>query len=294
MTVALGLAELGFRWVMPTSVHHLMYVQSADPLLAIDLRPGADLAFEGVTIRIPPSRIRISRQGLRADREYPVPKPRGVRRLLCLGDSTTFGWGVEVQDTFCRRLQEALPPGWETVNLGIPSFNTTQEVRRLERFGLTFQPDIVVLLFDDNDLEPPHDQGDPDSGMAWLVDHSALVRWIHFRLARSRNEGGDSDAGDARSSWDGVAEAKKALSRLAALGKERGFRTLVVLPDPQRLEAIAAHVKALGFPSAEWRDVLDADPAGLTIPEDRHPNAEGHRRLAARLLAALRSHRLIE
>ena len=65
LAVTLGVAEGILRSQLPASTHHLMYVQSSDPLLSVDLKPGADFEFEGVTTAISPTRVSISSQGLR-------------------------------------------------------------------------------------------------------------------------------------------------------------------------------------------------------------------------------------
>ena len=52
-------------------------------------------------------------------------------RVIVLGDSHAMGWGVEDYDTF--RQCTGLEFGYETVNLGVSSYGTVRELRRLER-----------------------------------------------------------------------------------------------------------------------------------------------------------------
>ena len=271
--VTLAVLELVARAVVPMSTHHLMFASSADPELGLTLRPGADFTFEGSpNAPLPPSRVHISAGGLR-DRDPVQPKPNGTRRLVCVGDSTTFGWGVEAEQAFCQRLGGLLPAGWETVNLGVPGYNATQEVRRLEVHGLPLSPDIVLFLFDDNDLEPAHAEANDGSWLAWLVDHSALAHWVHARLAYGEGP-------EAAPEHDGLAAVLAAYSRLAQLAATHGFRVMVFLPAPDDQRALTERLDTLGVPWASIRAAFDGPIEQLTFPGDGHPTAEGHRRLA--------------
>jgi hypothetical protein len=305
--------------VMPASTHHLMYQASSDPEIGIELVPGADFEFTGVTIPIPPSRIVISSQGLR-DEEIADPKPAGVRRLICLGDSTTFGWGVEAEESFCHRLDDLLGPPWETVNLGVPGYNSTQEVRHLETRGLAFSPDVVMVLFDGNDYQPPLDYGGADSWTTWLSDRSALWRWVRQRLRggggapedaahheagqiASRegqdeehspsDEGGPSADGAEQSKWDGKARVLEAFARLVELSKTHGFQLMVLMPNDDEDQALRRLLAKSRVPFESIRSALWGKPEDVLIPEDEHPNAEGHRRIAELTARVLRERGII-
>jgi hypothetical protein len=60
------------------------------------------------------------------------------------GDSITFGYGVRDGETFSA-VMESLDPRLEVVNLGVQGYGTDQELLKLEREGLTYAPDVVVL-----------------------------------------------------------------------------------------------------------------------------------------------------
>jgi lysophospholipase L1-like esterase len=83
--------------------------------------------------------------------ETPREKPPGKTRVLCVGDSFTWGYGVGDAATFPSRLS-ALDPRLETINAGCMGYGTLQELLLLERRGLDFAPDVVVLAFFWNDL----------------------------------------------------------------------------------------------------------------------------------------------
>ncbi len=89
--------------------------------------------------------------------EVEIPKPPGRLRIVALGDSVAFGWGVNDADTFCQQLARqflARRPDLDVdvVNLAVPGYATRQEVALLERNLAALQPDVVLLGFYENDL----------------------------------------------------------------------------------------------------------------------------------------------
>jgi len=92
------------------------------------------------------------------DREYPLVPTSGTVRILCLGDSLTFGDGVAVEDTYPKRLEAILQESgghkFEVINAGVPSYDTWQEITFFKTKGAQFEPRIVVLGFYGNDIVP--------------------------------------------------------------------------------------------------------------------------------------------
>jgi hypothetical protein len=81
----------------------------------------------------------------------------GIRRLLCVGDSTAFGWGIpRTEDRFgeqlVQRLQVKTRHDWESLNASEPDTHTLDHIRFLERM-LPYRPDVVVLLYVFNDID---------------------------------------------------------------------------------------------------------------------------------------------
>lgn len=135
-------------------------------------------------------------------REVDMPKPAGRIRIVALGDSVTFGWGVNDADTFCSQLERDLRaqhPGvdLEVVNLGVPGYATRQEVALLKRNLAELQPDVVLVGFYTNDL--PDTLDDKTSGRSGtrieaadrgpgqvLRMNPAPSSWIERQARRSR------------------------------------------------------------------------------------------------------------
>jgi lysophospholipase L1-like esterase len=98
-------------------------------------------------------RLTINSKGLR-DFEYSYAKPSGVRRILVLGDSFAWGYGVADDEIFTEVIEERLARDsllrgekYEVVNTGVSGWGTDQEYLFLQREGFNYSPDIVVLAF---------------------------------------------------------------------------------------------------------------------------------------------------
>lgn len=86
--------------------------------------------------------------GLR-DEEKALKKPK----VLFLGDSHTFGWGVNQDETFSTLFKEETKT--VTLNAGMPSYGTAREFlsfKRIERDSL----ELIVIQF--NETDPPENQ----------------------------------------------------------------------------------------------------------------------------------------
>jgi len=93
-------------------------------------------------------------------RDRPVYKKMpGVFRILCLGDSVTFGTGVTNEQTYPNVLeqiiQQAAPPGMtiDVINAGISAYNIRNIRGLLQEYVQTLKPDVVVYCFVENDLD---------------------------------------------------------------------------------------------------------------------------------------------
>jgi len=79
------------------------------------------------------------------------PKPAGVRRVLALGDSFTFGHAVEAAEAWPAVLEGLLNarggPRYEVVNAGVGGYGTGQELLLYEELESRVEPDLVVVGF---------------------------------------------------------------------------------------------------------------------------------------------------
>ena len=92
------------------------------------------------------------------NKETTINKPPQTTRLVMLGDSLTFGWGVPLENTVSERLETLLNEGshdkrFEVINAGIGNTNTEMQVARFLADEAKFSPDIVILNYFINDAE---------------------------------------------------------------------------------------------------------------------------------------------
>lgn len=99
------------------------------------------------------SYLRFNAAGFR-DRDHPIEKPPGRRRVAVLGDSFADARHVELEETFWSVAQRELgacpavagePP--EILNFGVEGYGTAQELLLLRERVWAYQPDWVVLAF---------------------------------------------------------------------------------------------------------------------------------------------------
>lgn len=92
------------------------------------------------------------------DDEIPLKKPAGTYRILVLGDSVSFGHGVDGNETYAEQLEDLLTTHEhpvDVINTGVPGNSPFQEFVDLDR-GLAFEPDAVVYQFTLNDIVEPY------------------------------------------------------------------------------------------------------------------------------------------
>src|SRR5262245_35541182 len=129
----------GVRLSYRFDVHH--------PTRGWALRPGIEPtdAFGGKILSS-------NSRGLRGRAEHDYAKPRGVIRIVTLGDSFTFGEEVGDDETWSHQLEELLP-GSEVLNLGVHGYAHDQMLLYLQEEGLRYHPDLVILGFMGDDME---------------------------------------------------------------------------------------------------------------------------------------------
>jgi lysophospholipase L1-like esterase len=135
--------------------------------------------------------VSINRLGLR-DRDVAVPKPAGTVRILGVGDSVTFGYGVRLEETYLKVLEGRLTAGapstvrYETVNAGVEESGLDAYHDAVRTLGPLLQPDLVLVGIVLNDIQRYDDFEGPPAARGRAAERG-LVRRIHGALlARSQ------------------------------------------------------------------------------------------------------------
>lgn len=290
------------------------------PLREYELVPGSTFTFEreaALRHNLSPDYLdawervdyRINSLGLRGA-EVDTAKPEGTYRILVLGDSVAFGWGVEEEDALVNQLQQRLnqggsAPRFEVWNAGVPGYATWHELVYLVEKGATFRPDLILVTFLFNDVdgnnEAVHNQplgvGAAARTFTLLSSRSALLCFVRnsalsFRLRRLQPCQGPN-------CWD---ETVGLLGELVQQSRKLGSAlALVAFPMRLQVEPNAEpgyYDRALGEnPREGYQDIiarlcrergiayLDLQPAFERAMESQtdalfldadHPNAKGH------------------
>lgn len=97
---------------------------------------------------------RTDEYGMRIHPSTPVVANKGPR-ILCLGDSSTFGWRMDYEDTYPYLLEKALQdslPGVQVFNGGVPGYTSHQNLHQFMQLVDQVEPDYVILYTGNNDV----------------------------------------------------------------------------------------------------------------------------------------------
>jgi hypothetical protein len=147
--------------------------------IVYELRPNVRGRFMGQPVAI-------NSQGLH-DYEYSRRKEPGTFRIVGVGDSSLFGWGVPFEDSGLKVLERRLNEKsrgqkFEVINFAVPGYNTAMEAETFVQRCLEYAPDLVILNFNTNDYDVPNFMLRPS-------DLTTLRRSYVFDLAYSAYEG---------------------------------------------------------------------------------------------------------
>lgn len=268
--------------------------------------------------------VRLDGHGLRERPEVTtLPKPAGQQRVLCLGDSYTFGWGVPEELGWVRRVEDALRTAGRdlrTINCGAAGTTCADEYAAalVHRFA-ALAPDAVVVGLSLNDLIPsaglavhgkPGEQGFGDAlrgrPRQGPLDLDPSVDWVGYLLALREDEGLAAGLyGDEKPFADMWSQGgpQRDLRAMAEFCRARGLPFLVVLwpflqglgpgrqyPFARLHDQVAADCAAAGIALVDlWPLLREVPQEDLWVtPADMHPNPRAHALVAPAIAEALR------
>lgn len=217
------------------------------------LLPGALGKFVGADVHI-------NAQGFRDSEDIERKKDSGEFRIVGLGDSNLFGWGVKFQDTLGERVEAELnlraPPGkkFRFINMGVPGYNTAMEVETFFEKGLSMRPDMVIIYYARNDLTFPNylmKKEDP-----W----TSLKSFFFYHVVKLLGTSGN-----------------RAINLYGLKRTDVGDRTnLITVPEKYRFlvgkEAFRREIRRLKNRCEELQIPLIAVVEGMGLPSD-HPDS---------------------
>lgn len=261
MHLLYGPAELRNSWRGVVSTHlidmpYAEFVAKQKRIQAVRAGLGMERALNhplfgwtynpGFRIDDPEIQIHINALGLRGE-EFPIAKPPGEIRILCLGGSTTAGEEVREAETYPAQLQELLQarnPGTaiRVINGGIPALDVPGSLRLFELNHYRFGADLVTIYHGINDL---YAHRGTDADIPRRANYTGRPTMpFYFE-------------GDVEDPWslpplDRVMEVFSRNSYLLSAGQElrrtavARFRPTLAEPDQAGLEAFEREYRALG------------------------------------------------
>jgi hypothetical protein len=257
----------------------------------------AGLAAVAITIELSPQATGLLTPG----RETPW-RSGAVHRVLCVGDSHTFGAGVRPEETYPAQLQMfldiAAPGAYSVVNRGVPAFNSSQVRQRLRGWIEDLGPTHVVVLAGANNVWNVTDADDLVGWRERLTGWALRLRTVRFVQAwRAQSAidaargGGSAPSGDRPTlsangivaAWNGereyiplsrrastldadaVARARRDYTEIARIARARGV-ALLFLGYPTGHPAFLPFTEAMRAVAAEENyPFIDASAAVRTV-----------------------------
>lgn len=243
------------------------------------------------------------------EREIP-PKSAARYRIAVIGDSFTWGQGIERNERYSNLLEQMLGPGYEVFNFAIPGDNMPEHLTRLTS-ALSVSPDFVLLELYINDWETPEMKRPhaypllPTSLDSRLEQSSQLYVLIRDQWGNLQERVGLSESYDhymernlrdplAPNSREASAQLFEFFDRARAAGVPAGE---ILFPATDELgphysfgylhERVRQTCAAEQVPCLDLLPVFSTfpNPRGLWVsPFDAHPNAIANRRAADAIL----------
>jgi hypothetical protein len=249
--VGLALAEVGAS-AYRGHAYPFLNVFVADERYGVRLEPGAETRTRSRQGHV--TRIVINAAGFRgpewsrAESASPVPG-----RVMILGDSQVFGYGVAWEDTASVRL------GGDVLTAAVPSWGPPEYVRAIEELGPSFRPSYVVFVA--NAANDWSEAGVPNARRStardgWLVQGGAagasLPTWFPgrtFLMQRSQLVlMGRRLAAHARDDMLPPADAATRLLREAGQPSSRSRMKAALLAARTACEGVGCRVVAAALP----------------------------------------------
>jgi hypothetical protein len=312
MVCGLGLLELGLRAFVTVPAAGSSARFALDPDLIYRLQPENAVTWSSAEFT---ETSHTNALGMRGTAEVGLKRP-GELRVLAVGDSFTYGHGVEDDQTYPAVLERLLRERGRdarVLNAGVPGYSTDQEYTYVVRDGLALAPDLLLLGVHCSDVSDNYESSLFDvtdgrlvrrgAGSTRMYQLGSVVGAIPSWVRRTRT----FDLLVATFDWHDPTPARPAVADLDAWSYEkmrleitelamragaRDTRLAVVLmpckkmldpgaPDPYG--PLAANLAAAGVPVLTSMPALRAtapDVAALFFRADPHLNARGDRELA--------------
>jgi len=314
LVALLAVVELGVRLTLPPVSSLDLFVDTSskkaqvanaqqsgifegDPLLLWRLKPNLDDVVWDFTV------VSTNAQNLRAEHAIRAKTP-GAIRIVCLGDSVTFGY--RVPPVWPERPTE-YDPDWlpypmlleknlraanparevEVITMAVPGYTSHQGLPWLRRDIDSLEPDLLIVSFGWNDVsfsEVPDREAIKTNSYAvavrWIISHSQAFAHT-VKLLRSGNQRQTPVQSGKRWPVPRVSEQEylENMSEIVRLARERGAGVIVIaapyrdrVTNPPEAELMARYRRVLRA-EMEQKRILFLEVTELT--EAAYPSNQG-------------------
>ena len=319
-TIAFFAVELMLAWLYPVSYmqppepvpadtwRELLHRSSAIPGLSYELVPDREKESKGV-------RIKTNSHGMRDD-EPLEGSGDSACNILVLGDSYTFGFGVEGNETYSNVLEGLLKNDVsgkvvQVLNSGVGGYSSKDEALVLKSKGLKWNPKLIIVgyVLNDPEIEPVQPLHRYYQDERWWQYFNALrlVAKAKYDYDVKTLGGGNylrylhSRDGDK---WKSVEAAFLDIQEVA---RKKDVPVLLVIfpmmkgvkwadyPYGDLQSQVASAGRESGFPTIDLTDVysVHSQKVLMVAPDDAHPNALGHKLAAEAIYQMIQEHNLL-
>ncbi len=243
--------------------------------------------------------IDYNRKGFR-DIEHTLDKPPGTSRLLTIGDSFAFGWGLNsIEDRFgeqlAAKLQEKRGSNWESINASDYDTHTLDHIEFLKR-TISYEPDIIILIYVFNDIDYLSSVTPRPDFYSRLKLTSILFRnfylfqeaYFRFRMLKVKYKESNDKEPDPYIDTALVSKHLKDISEFIELGEKNGALVWVVPFDisivseshrNSRYKDFVVQLEAAGIPVISLEAAFEKfEFSKLKVNKyDSHPNGFANR-----------------
>lgn len=297
---------------MPADISNII-CPSRYPGIIYEFRPNIKANFMDV-------QVETNSRGWRG-KLYPDEKDKNTVRIVMIGDSHMFGWGVIEDKRYSNVLENMLNASfperkWEIINTAVPGYNTYMEVETLKRKAIIYCPDIVIMEYIGNDLDLPNFIMDSTDYLnfskSFFVNFlkgrmESLHTKLHLILAplvedkvtkglRGANEDNMDMVPKKYRHMVGWRSFVASLLKLKKMQQKHNFDVIVCISHnwpqtiPQKIINLCNQLKF----HCIFRPQKYEPPSLILSKEDTHPSALGHKLIAENIFNLMLQEKIVD
>ncbi|MFH1379983.1 MAG: GDSL-type esterase/lipase family protein [bacterium] len=171
--------------------------------------------------------------------EFSLQKDPDTIRIVCYGDSITFGYQLPQGESYVQMLENILKEKFpsrkiEVINAGVPGYTSRQGLVRYQYYGKELNPDIITVCYGANDVLERYYLSDSEiikespvyMKMCSILERIRLFRVVK-KLLRFKKPAANKDVKVHRVSHLEYADN---IERIVRMAKKRKRKIILIMP----------------------------------------------------------------